>query len=393
VTYRRRKGFLPFAPPSIGEEEKREMMDTLDSGWITTGPKTERFEALFAEYVGARHALAVYSGTSALHLAVVASGIGPGDEVIVPTYTFASTAHVVLHAGARPVLVDVDPMTCNLTADRIAAAVTERTRAVIPVHFGGDPCDLDAIRQVAVRHDLRVIEDAAHAAGSAYRGKKIGGHGGVACFSFYATKNMTTGEGGMLVDESEETAERARVLSMYGIQDARRIWKRYAPRGSWFYDITEIGFKCNMTDIQASLGIHQLAKLDGFIARRAGFARRYHEAFADVPEIWTPPMPPSDRVHAWHLYPIRIHPERLAIGRDEFIERLKQENIGVSVLFRPLHLHTAYRNLLGDTAGRFPAAESVFERTIALPISPAMSDADLDSVIAAVVHIVDNSRR
>lgn len=393
MTYKRREEFLPFAPPLIGEEEKREMLDTLDSGWITTGPKTERFEGLFRDYVGAKHALALYSGTAALHLAVVASDIGPGDEVIVPTYTFASTAHVVLHAGATPVLVDVDPATCNVTADLIAAAVTERTKAVIPVHFGGDPCELAAIQQVADSHNLKVIEDAAHAAGSTYHGKKIGGHGGIACFSFYATKNMTTGEGGMLVCDNDEIAERARILSMYGIHDARRIWKRYAPRGSWFYDIAEIGYKCNMMDIQASLGIHQLAKLDGFISRRASFARRYSEAFAEVPEIWTPPHPPPERGHAWHLYPIRINPELLKIGRDDFIERLKEENIGVSVLFRPLHLHTAYKKTLGDMTGRFPVAESVFERTISLPISPAMRDADVESVIAAVRHIVQENRR
>lgn len=387
-----RTEFLPFAPPLIGPEEKAEVLETLDSGWLTTGPRTELFQERLAQYVGARYAVAVNSCTAALHLAVAVHGIGEGDEVIMPAYTFASTGHVVMYQRARPVFVDIDPATFNLDPNRIEDAVTPRTRAIMPVHYAGQPCDLDAIADIARRHRLVVIEDAAHAIGAEYHGRRIGSHGNVACFSFYATKNMTTGEGGMAVLDDAALAERMRVMGMYGISDARRIWKRYAPRGSWFYDIEYLGFKYNMMDIQAALGLHQLARLDGFIARRAHFAAMYAEGFVGLDEIVTPAGGPGMR-HAWHLYTIVLRPERLSIDRDAFIETLKAENVGTSVLFRPLHLHSYYQQALNYPEGSFPNSEYAFHHSISLPISPKMSDEDVRDVIAAVRRTVIRHRR
>ncbi|MBI4322989.1 MAG: DegT/DnrJ/EryC1/StrS family aminotransferase [Candidatus Omnitrophica bacterium] len=387
----RRTTFQPFAPPLIGPEEKAELLDTLDSGWITTGPKTERFQEQVAQYVGVRCAVAVSSCTAALHLAMVAHDIGEGDEVILPTYTFASTAHVVMYQRARPVFVDSEAQTFNIDPTRLGAAVTPRTKALVIVHYAGHPCDLDAIYAIAKRHRLAVIEDAAHAIGSEYHGRKIGSFGPVTCFSFYATKNLTTGEGGMAMLNDPEMAERMRRLSMYGISDARRIWGRYAPRGSWFYDIQELGYKYNMMDIQAALGLHQLAKLEQFLQRRARFAAMYTEAFADLEEIVRPQAKPEVR-SAWHLYSILLQPKRLRISRDQFIEELRTEQIGTSVLFRPLHLHSYYQKALGYPPGSFPVAESLFERTVSLPISPKMSEEDVWDVIAAVRRLVAKYR-
>lgn len=383
----RRGTFLPFAPPMIGPEEKAEVLETLDSGWLTTGPKTEQFQERLAAYVGARCAVAVNSCTAALHLAVIAHGIVEGDEVIMPTYTFASTAHVVMYQRARPVFVDIEPQTYNMDPGLIEAAITPKTKAILMVHYAGHPCHLDAIYAIAQRHRLLVIEDAAHAIGSESRGRKIGGFGPTTCFSFYATKNLTTGEGGMAVLSDPELAERMRVLGMYGISDARRIWTRYAPRGSWDYDIHELGYKYNMMDLQAALGLHQLAKLEGFIERRAHVAAMYTEAFADLDAVVTPMVRPQVR-HAWHLYTMLLRPERLTIDRDRFIEELTAEQIGTSVLFRPLHLHSYYRTTLGYPAGRFPVAEDVFRRAISLPLSPKMRDEDALDVIAAVRRVV-----
>ena len=389
---RHRTTFLPFAPPMIGPEEKAEVLDTLDSGWLTTGPKTESFERRVAQYVGARYAVAVNSCTAALHLALAVHGIAEGDEVIMPTFTFASTAHVVMYQHARPVLVDIDLSTFNLDPEQVEKAITPQTRAIIPVHYAGQACDLSTILKIARRHNLVVIEDAAHAIGAEYRGRKLGGHGNIACFSFYATKKMTTGEGGMAVLDDPDLAEKLRVLSMYGIGDARRIWKRYAPRGSWFYDIQFLGYKYNMMDLQAALGLHQLAKLDDFIARRARFAAQYADAFADLKEIVLPSVTPEVRT-AWHLYSILVRTNLLTVDRDRFIEELKEENIGSSVLFRPLHLHSFYRQALNYENGCFPNSEYAFEHILSLPISPIMTDEDVLDVIAAVRRIVARYRR
>jgi len=401
-----RQTFLPFSAPSIGEEEIAEVTDSLRSGWITTGPKTKRFEEEFREYIGSKHAIAVNSCTAGLHIALAALGIGHGDEVIVPTLTFCSTANVVVHLGARPVLVDVGE-DFNVTPEAIERAITSRTRAIIPVHYGGQPCDLDAIYSLAVRYNLPVVEDAAHAVGAAYHGHKIGSDSLlprssaplrpatcdlriVTCFSFYATKNMTTGEGGMITTADDELAERMRLLSLHGM--SRDAWKRYTSTGSWYYEVLLPGYKYNMTDIQAALGIHQLRKLDDFIAIRQRYSRMYDEGFADLPEVERPIIHP-DRTHTYHLYVIRLNLEHLTIDRAQFIEELKALNIGTSVHFIPVHLHPYYQEALGYRVGDCPVAERLYERIVSLPLFPRMTEDDVRDVIHAVKDVISRHRR
>lgn len=396
-----RQTFLPYALPFIGEEEIAEVVDSLRSGWITTGPKVKRFEADFATYIGAKHAIAVSSCTAGLHIALTALGIGPGDEVIVPTFTFCSSANVVVHLGAAPVLVDVGP-DFNLRPQAIEAALTSRTRAIMPVHYGGQACNMHAICEIAARHKLAVIEDAAHAVGSTYQGHKIGssaltqhvaeksGVRPVTVFSFYATKNMTTGEGGMITTEDDALADRMRLLTLHGM--SRDAWKRYTSAGSWHYEVVAAGYKANMTDIQAALGIHQLRRLDGFIATRQRYAQMYDEAFADLPEIDTP-LTYADRNHIYHLYAIRLNLERLSIDRGQFIEELKTRNIGTSVHFIPVHLHPYYqKRFLYPLSGLFQA-EALYDRVISLPLYPRMTETDVHDVIAAVTDVVRVFRR
>lgn len=391
-----RDRFLPFALPQIGDEEIAEVVDSLRSGWITTGPKVKRFEADFAARVGARHAIAVSSCTAGLHLALEALAIGPGDEVIVPTLTFCATANVVVHAGARPVLVDVGP-DGNIDPAAVAAAITPRTRAVVPVHFAGQACDLAAIYDLAAHHGLAVIEDAAHAVGSAYRGLPIGaddlagpGLRRVTVFSFYATKNMTTGEGGMIATADDELADRMRLLHLHGM--SRDAWKRYTSAGSWYYEVVAAGFKNNMTDIQAALGIHQLRRLDAFIAVRQQYATRYDAAFGALAGVSTLKRH-ADRSHVYHLYVVQIDPERAGMERGALIESLRARNIGTSVHFIPVHLHPFYAQELGYRRGDMPVAEAIYDRSISLPLYPLMTETDVDDVIAAVSELVGSVAR
>jgi dTDP-4-amino-4,6-dideoxygalactose transaminase len=400
-----RDTFLPYALPSIAEEEIAEVVDSLRSGWLTTGPKVKRFEADFGEYIGARHAIAVSSCTAGLHVALTALGIGPGDEVIVPTFTFCSTANVVVHLGAQPVLVDVGE-DCNVTAGAIAEAITPHTRAIVPVHYGGQPCDVEAISALAAGHDLAIVEDAAHVVGAAYHGHKIGsdaltplsplplGEGTgvrvVTVFSFYATKNMTTGEGGMITTADDELAERMRLLTLHGM--SRDAWKRYTSAGSWYYEVVVPGYKANMTDIQAALGIHQLRKLDGFIEVRARYARMYDEAFSNIPEVQIPVTHP-DRDHTYYLYAIRLDLDRLTIDRAQFIEELRARQIGTSVHFIPVHLHPLYQERFGYRRGDLPRAERLYDRLVSLPLYPRMAERDVRDVIAAVHDVVHAFRR
>lgn len=395
-----RGAFLPFAAPFIGDEEITEVVDSLRSGWITTGPKVKRFESAFAEYIGARHSIAVSSCTAGLHVALTALGIGPGDEVIVPTLTFCSTANVVVHLGARPVLVDVGD-DFNVSPAAIANAISSRTKAIMPVHFSGQACDLEAIYDIARQHNLAVVEDAAHAVGSSYRGAKIGSSSllcaltdgsvvrSAAVFSFYATKNMTTGEGGMIATGDEELAKKMRLLTLHGMSlDA---WKRYSSAGSWYYETVCAGYKDNMTDIQASLGIHQLRRLDGFIKTRQRYAQMYDEALAAMPEIDIPARH-SDRNHVYHLYVVRLKLERLLVDRAQFIEDLRARNIGTSVHFIPVHLHPFYRERFGYRRGDLPKAEYLYDRIISLPLYPRMAKTDVQDVIAAVSEVASTSR-
>jgi dTDP-4-amino-4,6-dideoxygalactose transaminase len=390
VTHSRpvRANFLPFSLPFIGEEEITEVIDSLRSGWVTTGPKAKRFEEEFRSYVGARNAIAVSSCTAALHIAMTALDIRAGDEVIVPTLTFCSTANVVEHLGARPVLVDVDENS-QISLEAVERAITPATRAIVPVHYAGEACEIQAIYALAARHGLQVVEDAAHAAGAEYRGKKVGSAGRAIAFSFYAIKNLTTGEGGMIATDDDDLAERMRVLSLHGM--SRDAWKRYAAGSSWRYDVVEPGYKNNMTDLQASLGLHQLRRLPTFIERRRELASRYRAAFAEFPELVLPRELP-DRVHAHHLFPIRLRCDRLAISRDTFIEELKLCNIGTSVHFIPVHWHSFYAAKYQYRSHQFPVAERIFAGLLSLPLYPAMTDRDLEDVISAVRFVVNASR-
>ena len=385
-----RKKFLPFALPHITQAEIDEVVDTLRSGWLTTGPKTKRFEREFAERIGAPYAVAVNSATAAMHLALDAIGLQAGDEVIVPVYTFTATAEVVTYFGARPVFVDVDPVTCNLDPAQLEKHITARTRAIMVVHIAGLPAELDAIHAIAKAHNLPVIEDAAHAFPAQYRGRMIGTISDLTAFSFYVTKTLATGEGGMLTTANPEYAERAAMMALHGI--SRDAWKRYTADGSWYYEVLQAGYKYNMTDIAAALGLHQLARSEWLWERRRAIAERYTEAFSQLPELEPPPNP--DHVeHAWHLYLLRLRTERLAISRDAFIQELTKANIGTSVHFIPLHLHPFYRDTYQLVADDFPAALDAYRRVISLPIYPGMTDEDVEDVIAAVKKIITTHRK
>lgn len=382
--------FLPFHRALIEEEEINAVLEVLQSGWLTTGPRVREFEAAFARYTGAGHALALNSCTAALHLALAAIGITEGDEVILPTMTFAASGEVVLYFNARPVLVDCKAGAFHVDPEKIERAITSRTRAILPVHYAGYACDMDPILEIARKHGLKVIEDAAHALPSRYKGRMVGSLGDITCFSFYATKTLTTGEGGMATTENPEYAERIRMLSLHGI--SRDAWKRYTAEGSWHYDILDVGYKYNLTDLQAALGLAQLAKCDAMRSRRAALAERYTQALETIP-AFEAPQSPEDATHAWYLYVLRVNPSELRISRDRVIEELKSRGIGTSVHFIPLHLHPLYQSRLGHRAGEFPNAEREFERAISLPIYPAMSDEDADRVIEALHDISRIHRR
>jgi len=378
-----RTAFLPYCLPEIGQEEIDEVVDSLRSGWFTTGPKVKKFEERFAEYCGVEHAIAVNSCTAALHIALTAMGVGPGDEVIVPTLTFCSTANVVAHLGARPVIVDVDDH-YQISLAAIERAITSRTKVIIPVHYAGQAADLDEIGALAKSRGLEILEDAAHASGSEYKGRKIGAHGNTVAFSFYATKNMTTGEGGMITTPNAEAATKMRRLALHGM--SRDAWKRYTQAGSWYYEILEPGYKDNMTDLAAAIGLHQLRKLDGFNRRRQQLAQRYDRALGPL-GCFRLMQPRPDRNHVYHLYTVEIIPGTLQITRDQMIDRLKELNIGTSVHFIPLHKHPYYRDTYGYHPDQFPNAEKIFTNILSLPLYPKMSDTDADEVLETVTSV------
>ena len=382
--------FLPFHQPEIGPEEIRSVVETLESGWLTSGSKVKIFEEDFSRFIGCQHSVAVNSCTAALHLALEAVGVEEGDEVIVPTMTFTATAEVVVYFKAKPVLVDCRPNTFNIDPDLIERAITAKTKAIIPVHFGGQSCDMEAILQIARKHKLYVIEDAAHALPAKYHGKTIGTIGDITCFSFYATKTITTGEGGMATTQNPEWAARMRMMSLHGI--SHDAWKRYTKEGSWYYEVVRPGFKYNLTDISAAIGIEQLKKCDAFGAARRRIAATYDQRFSDLSEITTP-VCESDVQHAWHLYVIKLDLERLKINRNQFIETLKEQGIGTSVHFIPLHLHPYYRDKFGFEPKQLPQASAVFDRIVSLPIYPKMSELDVEKVVKAVTNIVRQHRR
>ncbi len=405
-----RSAFLPFSRPLIGEEEIAEVVDTLRSDWITTGPKVKHFEEEFSTFAGAPGALALSSCTAALHVSLIALGIGPGDAVITTPMTFCSSIHTIEHVGARPILVDVEPDTLNIDPRRVEAAVTNshRLKAILPVHLYGHPCDMDAISEIARKHSLAVIEDAAHALPAKYKGRTIGallthdqktqladsrrlvaGPRSAVCFSFYATKNLTTGEGGMLTGDAELLSE-ARTWSLHGM--THDAWNRYSMKGSWYYEVVCPGFKYNMSDIQAAIGLHQLRKLPAFHVRRREIVSRYSAAFSRFEEVQTPTERPEVE-HAWHLYVLRLNLQTLAIDRGRFVEELKARKIGTSVHFIPIHLHPYYREKYGFRPDDFPVAHQEYERLISLPLYPRMTDSDVDDVIGAVAEIIAQYRR
>jgi perosamine synthetase len=381
---------VPFHVAAVGEEEARAAADVIRSGWLTMGQRTFEFERQFAAYVGAPHAIAVVSGTAALHLALEAFGIEAGDEVLLPTTTFTATAEVVCYLGAKPVLVDVEPRTMNLDPADVARRITSRTKAIIPVHIAGVPCEMEAILALASEHGLRVVEDAAHALPASYHGTPIGALSEVTAFSFYATKTLTTGEGGMLTTSNDKVAERVRIMRLHGIE--REAWKRYSGDGSWFYQVLEAGYKYNMTDIAAAIGLVQLGKCDDLSAARHAIAERYTAAFSEIPSLQVPDNQ-HDRKTSWHLYVLRIHPEKLSIDRDRFISELKNRGIGTSVHFIPLHLHPFYQKSFGYKPGDFPAAEAEYARALSLPIYPTMTGAEINAVIQAVADVTNMFRR
>ena len=386
----RRTEFLPFALPLIEQDDIDGVVDSLKSNWVTKGPKTVEFEKRFAAFVGAKHAIAVNSCTAGLHTALIAAGIGEGDEVITTPMTFAASANVIIHAGATPVFVDIDTATMNIDYTKIEEKINPRTKAIIPVHMAGLPCQMDEILAIARKYNLFVLDDAAHAVYTQYKGKMIGSIGDATAFSFYATKNLMTGEGGMITTNDDDLAERMRVYSLHGM--SRNAWNRYAEKGSWFYEINYPGYKYNMTDIQAALGMSQLAKLDTMQTRRELIVKRYQEAFSKMPEIEIPVDKDYAR-HAWHLYIIKLNLEKLSIDRSQFIEELKEENIGTSVHFIPVHLHPYYRETYGYKRGDLPQAEAVFDRILSLPLFPKMSDQDVEDVINAVQKVVREVRQ
>ena len=412
--------FLPFAPPLMGPDEIDEVADTLRSGWLTTGPKTERFEKELAAFLGSGRGVAVNSCTSALHLGLHVLGVGPGQGVITTPLTFASTGHAIMYQGAQPFLVDIDPETGNLDPQKVRCFLAEECRpdsngrpqhtasgltitTLMPVHYGGHPVALDEFWAIAAEYHLDILEDAAHAVGAAYRGLPVGHRGlkppgatqlrGLTAFSFYATKNLATGEGGYLAASDDSLIERARVLSMYGISDSRRIWGRYAPKGTWVYDVAELGFKYNMMDIQAALGLHQLKKLPEFIQARAAHAGRYNQALGGLEYLVTRPLARPEVGHAWHLYPLRLKPENLRVGRDEFIEILRDHNIGASVLFIPLHYHSFYKKILAVGENAFPEAEAFFHNLINLPVAPAHSPQQVERAAEVLAALLNKYRR
>jgi perosamine synthetase len=385
-----RERFLPFYRPSLSEAEIAAVVDTLRSGWLTMGPKTQTFEQEFARFVDSPSAIAVNSATSGLHLAINALGIGPGDEVLVPTLTFAATAATVLHAGARPRLVDCEPDTLNIDVADAVRQCGPRTKAIIPVHFAGHPCEMDDIRDLARERGLSVVEDAAHALPSSYRGRPIGSLSTATVFSFYATKNLTTGEGGMITTSDAVLAERIRTRRLHGM--TRDAWKRYTAEGTWRYDVAYPGFKYNMTDMNAALGLVQLQRLASFQERRRAVVDRYRAALADIEEIELPVCRPYVE-HAWHLFVVRVHHDRTRIHRDQVIARLTEAGIGTSVHFIPLHEHSYYQETFRYKPSDLPNASKQWERIISLPLYPDMQDSDVDRIADALRTIFKENRR
>jgi dTDP-4-amino-4,6-dideoxygalactose transaminase len=387
---------VPFAIPECGPEEIQEVSDVIRSGWLTTASRCARFEKDFAEYVGARHALAVNSATAALHLGLEALGIKAGDKVLVPTYTFTATAEIVRYLGADPIFVDCDKETFCITEEQIKRAVEAQNinltagnlKAIIPVHFGGHPCDMDSMLEFAKEHNLKVMEDAAHAIPTRYKDRLIGTFGDITCFSFYANKTMTTGEGGMLCTGNDEIANRVKVMRLHGIN--RDIWDRFSTGASWEYDVVAPGFKYNMPDINAALGIHQLKKVEFFREKRERIVKYYYEGLKDIPGLILPQIHCDMKDHSWYIFVVLINQDKTkkGIGRDKFISEMTKRNIGTSVHYKPLHRMTYYKTRYGLKPEMFPNAEWIFNRCVSIPMFSAMTDGQLEYVVESIKDIL-----
>jgi UDP-4-amino-4,6-dideoxy-N-acetyl-beta-L-altrosamine transaminase len=372
---------IPYCQPWIGDEEIKEVTDTLKSGWLSMGPKTIEFERLLAEYTGAEYAVAVNSCTAALHLSLLALGIKEGDEVITTPFTFTSTGNTIIHTGATPVFVDIERDTYNIDPGKVEEAITRKTRAILPVHYAGHPCEMREIKRIAREHNLYVVEDAAHALGSEYEGVKIGALSESTCFSFYPTKSITTGEGGAITTNDEIIAEKARILRLHGIN--KNAWMRYSSTGTWFYEVKDCGWKYNISDIHAAIGIVQLQKLDRFIRIRREYAKIYSEELGKIDSVIVPDEKPNVK-HSYHIYPILL----TSFNRDKFIEKMRAKGVICSVHFIPLHMHPFYRERFGFKEGAFPNAEWVYKREVSLPLYPKMTKGELQYVINCVKYVL-----
>jgi len=383
---RARDQFLVFGAPAIGEAEIQEVVASLKSGWLGTGPKVARFEDDFKAYKGAEHAVAVNCCTAALHLSMLAAGVQPGDQVITTSLTFCATVNAIIHAGAAPVLVDVDAVTMNIDPGQVEAAITSRTKAILPVHFAGRPCEMDALTDIAERHGLKLIEDCAHAIETEYKGRQVGTFGDFGCFSFYVTKNIVTGEGGMVLTRREEDAARIKILALHGM--SKDAWRRFSDEGYKHYQVVAAGFKYNMMDLQAAIGIHQLQRIEVYWQRRQEIWRRYNEAFAGLP-IELPALPESGTRHAYHLYTILVDEARAGISRDAFLDAMTANNIGVGVHYLSIPEHPFYRQTFGWGPEAYPNAMRIGRQTVSLPLSARLSDEDVEDVIAAVRRVCE----
>lgn len=382
-----RKDFLVLGSPLIEQAEIDEVVSSLKSGWLGTGPKVHRFEEMFKEYKGTKYAMALNSCTAALHLSMLAMGIKPDDEVIVPAMTFAATANAVIHAGGKPVFADCKRDTMNIDPDDIKRKITTKTMAIIPIHFAGRPCEMDAIMDIAGQYDLKVIEDCAHAIETEYHGEKAGTFGDLGCFSFYVTKNIVTGEGGMVITDNEDYADHIKILALHGM--SKDAWRRFGDEGYKHYQVVYSGFKYNMMDVQAAIGIHQLPRIEKYWERRQEIWKRYNEAFKDLPVFLPAPVKPDTR-HAFHLYTLLLDIDNLKITRDKFLDEMTRQNIGVGVHYIALHLHPYYQKTFGYKRSDFPNAEWISDRTVSLPLSAKLTDDDVGDVIEAVRTIVGN---
>ena len=387
---RPKERFLVFGAPAIEDAEIQEVIATMKSGWLGTGPKVAQFENDIKAYMGAAHAVAVNSCTAALHLAILAAGLKPGDEVITTPMTFCATVNAIIHAGATPVLADVDPATMNIDAHKVAEKISSRTRAILPVHFAGRACDMDALCEIAERRRLKIIEDCAHAIETEYKGRKAGTFGAFGCLSFYVTKNVITGEGGMVITGDEAAASRIKMLGLHGM--SKDAWKRFSDDGYKHYSVVEVGFKYNMMDLQAAIGIHQLRRVEVNWKRRREIWQRYNEAFASLP-VGLPAPPEANTRHAYHLYTLLLDEERGTVSRDAFLAAMTAENIGVGVHYLSIPEHPIYQERFGWRPEDYPHAAKIGRQTVSLPLSAQLSEADVEDVIAAVRKIVRPSVR